>query len=159
MGSVPVCHDQPCSDDASTCADYVVTFCYVDGRFGGQRELCTENVEDYYGCRLPAVVGFRAWRAAIPGILNWPQWIEELPTNFVLKAIHHLFPRIPRHNLRTAQKLVMEFCKKSGVPYALYGFYDGNKKVVGHLGEVGRQAKILAECQAAIINKGDPGHM
>lgn len=92
-------------------------------------------------------------------VLNWPQWIKELLTNFVLKAIHHLFPRIPRHNLRTAQKLVMEFCKKSGVPYALYGFYDGNKKVVGHLGEVGRQAKILAECQAAIINKGDPSHM
>jgi len=81
-------------------------------------------------------------------------WTEELHTNFVLKAIHHLFPRIPRHNLRTAQKLVMEFCKRSGVPYALYGFYDGNKKVIGHLGEVGRQAKILAECQAAIVNKG-----
>jgi delta8-fatty-acid desaturase len=53
----------------------------------------------------------------------------------------------------------MEFCKESGVPYALYGFYDGNKKVIGHLGEVGRQARVLAECQAAIIGKGEYGHI
>ena len=52
----------------------------------------------------------------------------------------------------------MEFCKKSGVPYALYGFYDGNRKVIDHLGEVGRQARVLAECQAAIMSKGAYGH-
>ncbi|CUS09674.1 unnamed protein product [Tuber aestivum] len=98
--------------------------------------------------------------------VDCPRWLDFVHGGLQFQVcshltgpIHHLFPRIPRHNLRTAQKLVMEFCKKSGVPYALYGFYDGNRKVIGHLGEVGRQAKILAECQAAIINKGDYGHM
>ncbi|CAZ83712.1 unnamed protein product [Tuber melanosporum] len=96
--------------------------------------------------------------------VDCPRWLDFVHGGLQFQAcphmaIHHLFPRIPRHNLRTARELVMEFCKKSGVPYALYRFYDGNKKVIGHLGEVGRQAKILAECQAAIINKGDYGHM
>ncbi|RPA99202.1 fatty acid/sphingolipid desaturase [Choiromyces venosus 120613-1] len=91
--------------------------------------------------------------------VDCPRWLDFFHGGLQFQAIHHLFPRIPRHNLRQAQQLVMEFCKKSGVPYALYGFYDGNKKVLGHLGEVGKQAKILAECQAAVINKGDYGHM
>jgi delta8-fatty-acid desaturase len=45
---------------------------------------------------------------------------------------------------------VREFCEDVGIPYALYGFKEGNEKVVGHLGEIARQARILAECQRSI---------
>jgi delta8-fatty-acid desaturase len=69
-----------------------------------------------------------------------------------------LYPRIPRHNLRRTQKLVLEFCKDVGIPYAIYGFYDGNKEVLSKLGEVGRQAAILAACQASMAEKGEFGH-
>ena len=51
----------------------------------------------------------------------------------------------------------MEFCDEVKVPYALYGFYDGNKEVLGHLKEVGRQARVMAECQAAIVQEGKYG--
>ena len=54
--------------------------------------------------------------------------------------------------------LVKAFCEDVGIPYALYGFVDGNKEVVGHLGEVGRQASILAECQRKIVSEGGVGH-
>lgn len=51
----------------------------------------------------------------------------------------------------------MEFCKEVGIPYTLYGFYDGNKEVLSHLGEIGKQAAILADCQAALL-KGEHSH-
>lgn len=86
-----------------------------------------------------------------------PQWLDFFHGGLQFQAIHHLYPRIPRHNLRRTQKLVQEFCNEVSIPYALYGFVDGNKEVIGRLGEVTRQAAILAECQRAIVQSGDFG--
>lgn len=90
--------------------------------------------------------------------IDCPQWLDFFHGGLQFQAIHHLFPRMPRHNLRQAQKLVLEFCSDVGIPYALYGFVDGNKQVIGRLGEVGRQAAILAKCQAALAERGDILH-
>lgn len=51
----------------------------------------------------------------------------------------------------------MEFCEEVKVPYAIYGFYDGNKEIIGHLREVGKQARIFNECQRSIIEEGKYG--
>jgi len=82
--------------------------------------------------------------------VDCPQWLDFFHGGLQFQAIHHLFPRMPRHNLRRAQKLVQEFCNDANIPYALYGFVDGNKVVIGRLGDVSRQAAILAECQRTI---------
>ena len=82
--------------------------------------------------------------------IDCPQWLDFFHGGLQFQAVHHLFPRMPRHNLRRAQKLVQEFCTDVGIPYALYGFIDGSKTVIGKLGEVGRQAAILAKCQQSI---------
>ncbi|KAF1984454.1 fatty acid/sphingolipid desaturase [Aulographum hederae CBS 113979] len=87
--------------------------------------------------------------------VDCPQWLDFFHGGLQFQAVHHLFPRLPRHNLRRAQKLVMEFCEDAGIPYALYGFADGNKAVIGRLGEVARQARILAECQKHMVESGD----
>jgi len=87
-----------------------------------------------------------------------PEWLDFFHGGLQFQAIHHLFPRIPRHNLRQTQKLVQEFCREVDIPYALYGFVDGNKKVIGRLADVGRQAAILAHCQKTVAEKGDFGH-
>lgn len=89
--------------------------------------------------------------------VDCPTWLDFFHGGLQFQAIHHLFPRMPRHNLRRAQKLVQEFCDEVGVPYALYGFVDGNKTVIGRLAEVSRQARILAKCQESIIG-GEHGH-
>ena len=89
--------------------------------------------------------------------VDCPQWLDFIHGGLQFQAIHHLYPRIPRHNLRRTQKLVQEFCREVGIPYALYGFVDGNKQVIGRLADVGRQAAILAECQRTIVEKGDFG--
>ncbi|KZF21855.1 putative fatty acid desaturase [Xylona heveae TC161] len=86
--------------------------------------------------------------------VDCPEWLDFFHGGLQFQAIHHLFPRIPRHNLRQTQKLVVEFCEEVGIPYALYGFTDGNKQVIGRLGEVGRQAAILAECQRSLAAFG-----
>ncbi|KAI1370291.1 fatty acid desaturase [Hypoxylon crocopeplum] len=90
--------------------------------------------------------------------VDCPQWLDFFHGGLQFQAIHHLFPRIPRHNLRRTQKLVQDFCDEVGIPYALYGFVDGNKHVVSTLAEVSRQAAILAKCQKAIAESDDPIH-
>jgi delta8-fatty-acid desaturase len=86
-----------------------------------------------------------------------PQWLDFFHGGLQFQAIHHLYPRIPRHNLRRTQRLVQEFCDDVGIPYALYGFVDGNKEVIGRLAQVSRQAAILAKCQKSLAT-GDDGH-
>lgn len=87
--------------------------------------------------------------------VDCPQWLDFFHGGLQFQAIHHLYPRIPRHNLRRTQKLVQEFCNDVGIPYAIYGFVDGNKEVIGRLGDVAKQARILAECQRTIAESGD----
>ena len=90
--------------------------------------------------------------------VDCPEWLDFIHGGLQFQAIHHLYPRIPRHNLRRTQKLVQEFCQEVSIPYALYGFVDGNKEVIGRLAEVGRQAAILAQCQKTLVERGEFGH-
>ncbi|KAF1833212.1 fatty acid desaturase [Decorospora gaudefroyi] len=89
--------------------------------------------------------------------VDCPQWLDFFHGGLQFQAIHHLYPRIPRHNLRKTQKLVQEFCEEVEIPYALYGFVEGNKQVVGRLADVARQAAIFAECQRTMAAEGDYG--
>ena len=85
--------------------------------------------------------------------IDCPPWLDFFHGGLQFQAVHHLFPRMPRHNLRRAQVLVREFCEDVGIPYAVYGFVEGNGKVIGHLGEIARQARILAECAGSMSGK------
>ena len=90
--------------------------------------------------------------------VDCPQWLDFFHGGLQFQAIHHLFPRIPRHNLRRTQSLVQEFCEDVKIPYALYGFVDGNREVIGKLAEVSRQATILAKCQRTLAERADIFH-
>ncbi|KAK5241276.1 Delta 8 Fatty Acid Desaturase [Cryomyces antarcticus] len=89
--------------------------------------------------------------------VDCPAWLDFVHGGLQFQAVHHLYPRIPRHNLRRTQKLVQQFCEDVGIPYALYGFVDGNRQVVGKLADVGRQAAILAQCQKTLAQSADLG--
>jgi sphingolipid 8-(E)-desaturase len=91
--------------------------------------------------------------------VDCPPWLDFIHGGLQFQVIHHLYPRIPRHNLRRTQKLVQEFCDDVNIPYALYGFVDGNKQVISRLEEVSRQAAILAECQKVMAQNLDFGHI
>ncbi|CCU82607.1 putative fatty acid desaturase 3/putative delta 8-(E)-sphingolipid desaturase [Blumeria hordei DH14] len=91
--------------------------------------------------------------------VDCPQWLDFIHGGLQFQVIHHLFPRMPRHNLRRTQKLVQEYCSDVGIPYALYGFVDGSKQVIDRLEEVSRQAAIISKCQKTFFEKGSSLHL
>lgn len=78
--------------------------------------------------------------------VDCPRWVDFFHGGLQFQAIHHLFPRLPRHNLRAAQPYILEFCEKVGLKYSIYGFSAGNGVVISHLHEIGMQAQTLMEC-------------
>lgn len=89
--------------------------------------------------------------------VDCPAWLDFIHGGLQFQAVHHLFPRVPRHNLRRLQALVIEFCENTDIPYTLLGFVDGNKQVVGRLHEVGKQVEHLVNCQKHMAKTGDSG--
>jgi fatty acid desaturase len=64
-------------------------------------------------------------------------------TDFALGGLnyqieHHLFPSMPRPNLRRAQPLVTAFCAGLDVPYAETSLLDSYAQALGHLAAVGK---------------------
>ena len=49
--------------------------------------------------------------------IDCPWWMDWFHGGLQFQIEHHLWPRLPRHNLRHAQTLVKAFCKKHGVVY------------------------------------------
>jgi fatty acid desaturase len=63
-------------------------------------------------------------------------------TDFALGGLnyqieHHLFPSMPRANLRHAQRLVREFCGARDIPYAVSGPWQSYGQVLRHLHTTG----------------------
>ncbi|WP_405104949.1 acyl-CoA desaturase [Micromonospora sp. NBC_01405] len=51
---------------------------------------------------------------------------------------HHLFPNMPRGNLRRARPLVRAYCAELDLPYAETGLVESYRQALAHLHEVGR---------------------
>jgi fatty acid desaturase len=51
---------------------------------------------------------------------------------------HHLFPSMPRSNLRRSQALVREFCRQRGLPYCETSLIGSYAQALRHLATVGR---------------------
>lgn len=78
--------------------------------------------------------------------VSCPEWFDFFHGGLQYQAIHHMYPRMPRHNLRKAQKYVLEFCRDTGLKYSIYGFVNGNEKVLSKMDSVGRQVGIFRDC-------------
>ena len=86
-----------------------------------------------------------------------PPWLDFIHGGLQFQAVHHLFPRVPRHNLRRLQGLVKQFCAETGIKHSMYGFTDGNRKVLGQLGEVAEQLEMIIKCQNHMAETGESG--
>ncbi len=51
---------------------------------------------------------------------------------------HHLFPSMPRPNLRRSQALISSFCRQHGLPYSRTNLLDSYLQALRHLHAVGR---------------------
>ncbi|SCU88114.1 LAMI_0D08834g1_1 [Lachancea mirantina] len=74
------------------------------------------------------------------------RWLDFLHGGLQFQVVHHLFPRLPRHNLRDAQPYVIDLCQRVGLTYSIYGFAKGNDVVLSKLAQIGRQAKTMLDC-------------
>lgn len=79
--------------------------------------------------------------------------VEFLHGGLHLQVTHHLFPRLPRHNLRRASELVKQFAKEEGLTYAEFGFVDGNGEVIGTLRNVAEQVKIIGKVASVEVKE------
>ena len=59
---------------------------------------------------------------------------------------HHLFPSMPRPNLRKAQKIVKEFCATHNVPYAETSLLESYGIVMQYLNKVGLRHSDPFQC-------------
>ena len=58
---------------------------------------------------------------------------------------HHLFPNMPRPNLRHAQPLVKEFCRRHDLPYAEASLFGSYAEALRHLHAVGAPLRPVPE--------------
>lgn len=56
---------------------------------------------------------------------------------------HHLFPSIPRCNLRKVQPMVREHCAKVGLPFTETGLVDSYRLALGHMHDVGAPVRSV----------------
>jgi len=52
---------------------------------------------------------------------------------------HHLFPSLPRHNLKKVHALVESFCKEQGVAYHEADMFVGTWEILTHLSKVSKE--------------------
>lgn len=90
--------------------------------------------------------------------VDCPPWLDFLHGGLNFQVVHHLFPRLPRHNLRRAQKYVKEFCDDVGIPYIIFTFTRGNKEVISRLGEVAEQVRVMENCRKVAAKDLIEGH-
>lgn len=60
---------------------------------------------------------------------------------------HHLFPTMPRNNLRRAQPIVRDFCRRKGIPYHETGLFECYAEIFRHLQQVGTSETTVEEAK------------
>jgi fatty acid desaturase len=70
-------------------------------------------------------------------------------TDFALGGLnyqieHHLFPSMPRPNLRRSQPMIERFCRQRGIPYCQSSLTGSYTQALRHLNAVGRPARRAA---------------
>jgi fatty acid desaturase len=72
-------------------------------------------------------------------------WLTDLALGGLNYQVeHHLFPSMPRPNLRASQPLIREFCQQRGLPYCETSLAGSYAQALRHLGTVGRLPRPAA---------------
>ncbi|PKI70694.1 hypothetical protein CRG98_008927 [Punica granatum] len=70
-------------------------------------------------------------------------WMDWFHGGLQFQVAHHLFPRLPRCQLRKVSPLVQELCKKHNLPYNSESFWKANAMTVSTLRTAALQARDL----------------
>lgn len=67
---------------------------------------------------------------------------------------HHLFPSMPRCNLKRVRPTVRAYCAREGIPYQEVGLFESYGIVVDYLNHVGLRARDPFDCPLAAQLRG-----
>jgi len=81
--------------------------------------------------------------------VDCPWYLDFFHGGLQNQVSHHLFPRVPKHNLPEVKILVQEFAKANDLPYTMHTFSKGNGVVLSVLKDVANQVSLLAEVAKA----------
>lgn len=85
--------------------------------------------------------------------IDCPLWMDWFHGGLHLQVVHHLWPRMPRHNLRKCQAMLKEFIKPyPHLKYYEYGFIEANGILLAKLKETSKSAKSFSELFKDSIN-------
>ncbi|CAI0546663.1 unnamed protein product [Linum tenue] len=76
--------------------------------------------------------------------ISCPSWMDWFHGGLQFQLEHHLFPRLPRCQLRKVSPVVQDLCKKHNLPYRSYSFLEANVWTIKTLRAVAVQARDLA---------------
>eukprot|EP01018_Ginkgo_biloba_P015314 Gb_14705 [translate_table: standard] len=72
-------------------------------------------------------------------------WLDWFHGGLQYQIEHHLFPRLPRHNLRKIAPFVKPLCVKHCLPYTMVTFWEANLMTIRTLREAALQAQDIAK--------------
>ncbi|KAI8084594.1 fatty acid desaturase-domain-containing protein [Halteromyces radiatus] len=75
--------------------------------------------------------------------VDCPVWLDWFHGGLQYQAVHHLYPRLPRHNLRLCVPFVRQFCRETGLHYYMYNFSTGNGVILGAMKSVADQIHLM----------------
>lgn len=71
-------------------------------------------------------------------------WMDFVYGGLQFQLEHHLFPRLPRCQLRNVSPVVQQLCKKHNLPYRSYSYFMANLKTIQTLRTAALQARDLS---------------
>ncbi|XP_047339381.1 delta(8)-fatty-acid desaturase-like [Impatiens glandulifera] len=70
-------------------------------------------------------------------------WMDWFHGGLQFQLEHHLFPRLPRCQLRKISPVVRDLCKKHGLNYRSLSFYDANVETIRTLKKAAMEARCI----------------
>ena len=74
------------------------------------------------------------------------RWLDTFMGGLNFQVEHHLFPNMPRPNLRAVAPMVRKFCAEHSVTYTETSLWTSYVIVVRHLNEVGLGVRDTFTC-------------
>jgi fatty acid desaturase/cytochrome b involved in lipid metabolism len=81
--------------------------------------------------------GYHEWQALSTMDIDCPPWMDWFHGGLQFQLEHHIFPRVPRWNLRKLCVLTDEIYAKHDVPVVRMSFIKANMVMLKHMAEVG----------------------
>jgi len=82
--------------------------------------------------------------------VDCPWWMDWFHGGLQFQVVHHLLPRLPRHNLRYVRDTyIIPFANKYNIQYHHTDFIEANKLVVGRLRQTALKAREIPNDQLA----------